>query len=106
MTDDDRRFIVSVMAASAVNCRKNIVERSRPPASRLAYPAILNVGGRESRCRHRPAKMAGMRQIISVAPEASMNHDDESSGGMGSWKSEVDKLTALFAVRQTKIGGR
>ncbi len=104
MADDESWLAVSVMLLRAVERGLNIIECTRPAATRLSNTAVFYVGSRQSACSDRCTEMPGMRQIVSLAPETPMNHDDDSGCNIGSWKSKVNKLTPLFAIGHSKVG--
>jgi hypothetical protein len=102
--DDDSWVVVSVAALSTLQGRLDIVECTWPAAAGLANTPIFYVGGSQSGCSYCSTEMSRMREIISVAPESSMNHDNQGNCSVADWKSKVDELVLFCAVRDSKVG--
>ncbi len=103
VADDEGWLVVSVAPLSALQGRLDIVECAGPAAAWLSNTAIFYVSGSQPGCSYRGTEMSRMREIVSLAPEPSMNHDNQGNCGVADWKSEVDELVLFCAVRDSKV---
>ena len=78
----------------------HVVEGAGPAATGFADAAVFDVGGGESGVGEGLAHRGGMQEVVTDAPEASVNHDDERASGTFRRTAEIDELTVLVPVAQ------
>jgi hypothetical protein len=93
-------WIVRHFLENVASCETDVLESSRPTATRVADSPVLYVACDYSLGGEGGAEMADMRQVIASLPETAVDNEEQRERSFAFRKSKLSELSRVIAVIQ------
>src|SRR5687767_10357308 len=92
--------------AQKIYSPRDVLKGSRPAASRVAEPTVLDVPRGDAASGKRRAQMRSVAEIVARAPEATVDDDGDRVRPSTVGEPQVAEVQSVRAIGETESGGR